>query len=249
MKSYPILFNDDMVRAILAGRKTVTRRPVKPDPMWRNPGLDVESVRCDASGARWTWKSKEDPTEARGWSWVEYTQRCPLGAPGDELWVREAHASVHPCQITEGRFSTESTAGIPGPPPVQYRTVYRADGEVPGPVYRTEGYPYRTLNPAAQIEHDSAIANLMRAMLRAQNGPFEPFYWTPSIHMPRWASRLTLTVTSVHVERVQDITEDGARAEGFDSRAAFADAWSAIYPKTPWDANPWAWTVGFEVKR
>lgn len=91
-----------------------------------------------------------------------------------------------------------------------------------------------------------------------------PGPWTPSIHMPRWASRITLAVTSVRVERVQSISEEDAQAEGiwFDDdlamlavhghRFAFQRLWHRINGKRPgcsWDANPWVWVIGFEVVR
>ena len=84
--------------------------------------------------------------------------------------------------------------------------------------------------------------------------------WTPSIHMPRWACRLVLPLVSVRVERVQDITEDDAKAEGLrrtengwtdgangydvtSARAAFQELWASIYGQASWDANPWVWVA------
>lgn len=92
--------------------------------------------------------------------------------------------------------------------------------------------------------------------------------WAPSIHMPRWAARTVLDVLEVRVERLQDMTEEDARAEGFapfkhididqpfgdDWRTnrthpctlAFASAWDGIYPTMRWSANPWVWVVRFK---
>lgn len=84
--------------------------------------------------------------------------------------------------------------------------------------------------------------------------------WTPSIHMPRWASRLTLRVTDVRVERVQDITETDARAEGvtpvpfcragrgdgFEHVESFEETWHEVYGPESWTANPWVWVVSFD---
>ena len=111
----------------------------------------------------------------------------------------------------------------------------------------------------------------------AANGGAKPEYcdlddnlrhgWRPSIHMPRWASRLTLEITSVRVERLNDISEEDARAEGIidggclncgepepcgcvnpqpDATDAFAYLWQSIYGQENWDANPWVWVIAFK---
>ena len=178
MKERPILFSGPMVRAILDGRKTMTRRVMKPQP--------------------------EDYPYHHGLAVYRVAKKCTYGVPGDLLWVRETWASdVDGCP-----------AGLS----------YRADH----------------LDPRG-------------------DGPANPMRWRPSIFMPRWASRLTLRITSIRVERVQDITEADARAEGFkdvagkyargdEARIWFAELWDDINAKRGfgWDANPWVWVVGFE---
>jgi len=144
MKEYPLLFNDEMVRAVLDGRKTQTRRAVK---------LQLKTPAVI---------------------------RSPFGGPGDRLWVRECF--------------TESE-----------------------PLF------YRATTPDLECK------------------------WKPSIHMPRWASRITLEVTDVRAEQIQDITEADAVAEGFERREHFIQAWDAIYASKQfgWDDNPWAWVGTF----
>lgn len=170
----PITFSGDMVRAILDGRKTETRRPVKPKKhmMWEK-------------GKPW-------------WSVVA----CPYGRPGDILWVRETWAH-HPCG---------GTLCLP-----------------PG-----EGHAWG--NPIYRATFGAGIKPVCEG--------FTP--WRPSIHMPRWACRLVLEVVSVRVERLREITEEGARAEGFENRAAFLSAYRAMYKLVPY-ANPWVWVVGFKT--
>lgn len=87
--------------------------------------------------------------------------------------------------------------------------------------------------------HDAAI-------YRAGWDKSSPGRWSPSIHMPRWASRLSLEITAVRVERLQDITDADARAEGVADRAAFAKLWDQINGKGAWDANPWVWVITFK---
>ena len=164
MKERPILFSGPMVRAILDGRKTQTRRPYNPKAGFPREDGEVTPTTADA--------------------WTDYGP-CPLGQPGDRLWVRETW--------------TQNTSGV---------VWYRADGH-----------------------------------------PIADGLWRPSIHMPRWASRITLEITHVWVERVQDITEDGAIREGMvrvdrcSPFQMFRDTWQSIYGT--WDANPFVWAVEF----
>lgn len=222
MRERPILFSAPMVRAILHGRKTQTRRVVKPQPahwrylqpMWGTspPPNPVEF------GERWLWREvgPDYPDDARD------DRRCPYGVPGDRLWVRETWALVP-------------------------RTAYA----------RSEGVQ-QVLRP--DDSHDAAV-------FAADWERSKPGRWRPSIHMPRWASRITLEITGVRVERLQDISEADARAEGcplthdgkpydppppdVDSwqgygRASFCLLWSKINGPGSWDANPWVWVVEFK---
>ena len=165
MTERPILFNGPMVRAILDGRKTMTRRIVK-------------------AGTRDDWNA------------------CPYGVIGDRLWVRETWRCF-------GGREYEYQQHQPS-------IIYRADD---GPTHNEGG-------------------------------------WRPSIFMPRWASRITLEITGVRVERLQDISEADAEAEGCtgdhradrDSDAAqeFRSLWNQINGKrASWDSNPWVWVVEF----
>lgn len=227
MRERPILFSSEMVRAILDGRKTQTRRVCKGDWSHAHPACPggICGVYHNRDGT-FTGKYLD----------------CPYGGPGDRLWVRETWADVHPLRA-EGRYSQPGRAGIPGPPPVAYRVIYRADGEgVPALYHGTYEHPYRTLTP-----------NLKRPAGDWQ----EPFCWSPSIHMPRWASRITLEIVGVRVERVRDISQRDAAAEGvdyipsapaaLDHRTAFAGLWNKLNAARGygWDVNPWVWVVEF----
>ncbi len=161
---HPALFNDDMVRAILSGMKTQTRRPIK-----TQPGNGISSLFVDDTevGPRWQYQV---PVEAEGVVFNETRQlgRCPFGVPGDTLWVREAW---RPCYSSG---------------PLNWHVLYRADG--------------------VRIHREEREADLK--YMRSGD------HWRPSIHMPRWASRINLPVTRVWVERIQDITDEDAAAEG-----------------------------------
>ncbi len=123
-KERPILFSAPMVRAILEGRKTVTRREVK-----KQAALD-----CLATGF-----------EPAFLALLGNADLCPYGQPGDRLWVRETWQDVHPVQVID-RYSQLGRAGIPGPPGVTYQTIYRADGEY-SKVHYTHEHPYRCIEP------------------------------------------------------------------------------------------------------
>lgn len=207
MKERPILFSGPMVRAILNGRKTVTRRVAKPI---KHPDLG----NIYAPGALVLEKEPQHVID----------RACPYGQPGDRLWVRESHAMVFEVDIPEGRpRGPIGRMGSPGRPDWKSRYVYRADGEMPN----------------VQWHHV---------------GDSQPVRWTPSIHMPRAASRILLEITSVRVERLQDITNEQAIAEGIgeplDERYAVQDEfrplWESINGAGSWDANPWVWVVEFK---
>ncbi len=214
MKERPILFSSSMVRAILDGSKTQTRRVVKPQPDWVN-----ENAGCGiATGGGIMPSPRADWLHWRGSRLLRPEPRCPYGLPGDRLWVRENFAIVP-------------------------RTAYaRSDGV------------QQTLRP--DDDHDAAI---YRAGWDRSNGGFR---WRPSIHMPRWASRILLEITDVRVERLQDISEADAQAEGVKvdgnghavrddvvnvggARTAFAELWESINGPDSWSANPWVWVIEF----
>jgi len=239
MKERPILFSGPMVRAILEGRKTMTRRVVNTG-RFKQDDWDISPT---SDGYRIFRGSKDDIVfntacgrPAR--SMQDKIIRCPYGQPGDRLWVREKFR----------RWLSPDHAG--------WIICYAADGKV---VYSD-----------VQPEDDMDFFD-------------EPKNWKPSIFMPRWSSRLLLEVTAVRVERVQDISEADARAEGLseitkdgrlfkygipdrdglpgtdndgwpwsewtaDPRQAFRKLWNSINAERGygWDANPWVWVVEFK---
>lgn len=208
VKERPILFNGEMVRAVLDGRKTQTRRVIKPQP----ENMDLFGVRdCNLD-------YRNQPIQGE----IIRRFKSPYGVPGDRLWVRESMA--------------EDPIGS------QSHTRYLAD-------------------------------NHWRAIDWQYSKPV-----CPSIHMPRWASRILLEVTDIRVERVQDISDEDAEAEGirfhslygewggveahpssrpdcphwrwYKSPAiAFKNLWNSINEKRGfgWKVNPWVWVVEFKV--
>ncbi len=205
MKERPIIFSAPMVRAILEGRKTVTRLGVKPQPeghYWEwVPGY-VGEYRHEGDNL---WHFAHRIPQNPQWD-CERQIRCPYGQPGDRLWVRETWCYAWDDE-REGWTDPE-------------RYCYRADG----------------------VE-----------VINVDDSECSP--WKPSIHMPRRASRITLEVTGVRVERLQDISDEQALAEGVDrtnalykgnSRRLFADLWDSINGFGSCAVNPWVWVVEFK---
>lgn len=205
MKERGVIFNDEMVRAILDGQKTQTRRIMKPQP--------ADDI------ARGTFPNKD----AIGWiSSLKHkfgsttAHFCPYGNPGDRIWVRE----------------TWTVAGAGAPE----LTLYRAS------------YPEHV---PAHYENVPAPENIR---------------WKPSIHMPRWASRILLEISDVRVERLNAISENDAQAEGvaqlrggfwkhyqpgwtqhqLSARGSFVTLWKSIYGDESWHSNPWVWVIEFK---
>lgn len=232
-KERPILFSGPMVRAILDGRKTQTRRVVKPQP---KPHYREVRVAGDQVVGR---PIVPGPCAAGGGGW-EGIADCPFGAPGDTLWVRETW-----------QFYDWCSDGMP-------HIKYEADGAV---LYHDYGFDD---DWAEKLQN--TWADLSDPKNYAIDGRAADRRWRPSIHMPHWASRLTLEVVSVKVERVQDISEADAVAEG-PTRTAHLVGWpvqEVEYTQTArdafhrdwdwingnrwfgWEANPWVWAVTFQ---
>lgn len=237
MSDKPILFSAPMVRALLAGTKTQTRRAIKL-PKWAMPGCNFE-------------------IEADGPYVVAAATGCTAKVPmriavGDRLWVKEGWADEHPLSVQDGRYSQPGRAGIPGPPGVSYRTIYRVDGE-PLQVWRRKDskHPYYTTEgPADEIaaRFPTVCSNYTR------DG--KAIHWDNPRYMPRWASRLTLTVTDVRVQRLQEISEEDALAEGVEhhppgrpAELLYRVLWEQINGPGSWDANPWVAAYTFTVER
>ncbi|WP_087661423.1 hypothetical protein, partial [Klebsiella pneumoniae] len=217
MKERGVIFNGEMVRAILHGRKTQTRRIVK--------GTDGAVKFCkewDINGEEiFVVLGEKDHT---GMNPVLGALSCPFGAVGDRIWVREA-------------FRVHSLAT-----------------DVATLAYKAS-------------ERNSWTEQTHRVPVAVCNKPATPEKWTPSLHMPRWASRILLEITDVRVERLNAISEEDARAEGIidggclncgepepcgcanpepDATDAFAYLWQSIYGQESWNADPWVWVIEFK---
>ncbi len=225
MRILPILFNTDMVRALMEERKTMTRRVIKgADTGWMFRGLDrdpaVFRVRADGEAQPKTVKGLYATFEADPGVWFPM-YKVPY-EPGDILYVRETWA-VHPC--SESEWLTPDTQ-------CKCNKIKAGTGCY---IFATDG-----LNGITPCGVSVA-----------------PHKWRPSIHMPKEAARIFLRVTGVRVERLQEITEDGAVAEGIAPKGGnfalddFESLWdTTIKPadrdKYGWIANPWVWVIEFE---
>ncbi|MFC7515047.1 hypothetical protein ACFQUU_08530 [Herbaspirillum sp. GCM10030257] len=227
MKERPILFSAPMVRALLDGTKTQTRRIVKPQPV-------LNGHFWELFGAGWSDRITSVPA-VPGHS---LAANCPYGQPGDRLWVRETWM---PDPENDGTWAYTQWAGSKHSP--------------------LSDIPKRFQTPEHCIHRASWTGSEM--------------VWTPSIHMPRWASRILLEVTRVRIERLEECSEKDARAEGIhryeyfwrdcehplpdiayqatkDSKIrysnpvdAYRELWEQINGAGSWEANPWVWVVEF----
>lgn len=234
-----LIFNAEMVRAILDGRKTQTRRIVK--------GTDGAVKFCkewDINGEEiFVVLGEKDHT---GMNPVLGAISCPFGAVGDRIWVRETWATLGNedgcCVDWEGNLckgDERSTARI-----------YRASCEQRPGDYGLWSIPDDAYWKPHTKEHKFEGA------------------WRPSIHMPRWASRILLEITDVRVERLNAISEEDATAEGVPpagsllpdypgtfltpkgdfatAKVAFQRLWESIYGEESWKANSWVWVIEFK---
>ena len=164
----PIIFSAPMVRAILGGRKSQTRRVVKPQPNVRLSNIEETNL----------------------WSYTlcEQDWKCTYGKPGDILWVREIF------------------------------------------------YKHKHIGMKFSDEYEALPDNLKQYYRKCS-----------SIFMSKWTSRITLKISDVRVERLQEISEKDAISEGILAVASFADIWNSINGKKhPWASNPWVWVIDFE---
>ncbi|HAT7488636.1 TPA: hypothetical protein QCH64_002729 [Enterobacter asburiae] len=214
MKERGMIFNGAMVRAILDGRKTQTRRIMNNQPAGDYPDTPA-MVRNVGAGFQWYGHYGESSVF-----------NCPFGAVGDRIWVRETFqgplfdfVQMETYQEDSSKFQKPEFC------------VYKADGK-PAP------------------EFFDADENLHCC-------------WRPSIHMPRWASRITLEITGVRVEHLQSISQADAIAEGAPpshpsidsvsrdygfpdfSRSWYGQTWQSIYGAESWQNNPWVWVIEF----
>lgn len=205
VKERPIIFSTDMVKAILDGRKTQTRRIVKQQP-FHIVGDMLSPYR---------WYAADQGAFCGD---VEREIKCPYGFPDDILWVREKFMKLDQNNFTSGR-----------------KHLYAAD------------------------IHESKVAQYAKRL------------WRPSIHMPYEAARIFLRITDIRVERLQDISEDDACAEGItgdkhdelwkdyamgndpeacrfiEPSRSFKSLWNSINLKrASWESNPWVWVITFE---
>ncbi|MGC0872693.1 hypothetical protein WKG92_07320 [Pantoea agglomerans] len=204
MRERPILFNADMVSAVLDGRKTQTRRIIQERHLYSG----------GRTAGNWPVHMPEGEEGEKARLWAE--SNSPFGAVGDRLWVRESFYEHGHWQ--GGGYDPEDSYFVS-----DKQVLYPADG---------------IQRPSERKRED---------------------FWRsrPSIHMPRWASRITLEITGVRVERLRDLSEEDAKSEGvippaggvlpgWEHRINFRDLWMSIYGADNWEANPWVWVVEFK---
>lgn len=209
IKERGIIFKSEMVRAILDGRKTQTRRVIK------NCTVGRDEISPFIKIGNFSGHYPDDLPEV-------IKNCCPFGKVGDRLWVRETFR-VH------SRATDVATLA------------YKAS------------------------EQQSWTQQVARVPIELCTKQISPEAWTPSIHMPRWASRITLEITDIRLERLQEISQSDAQAEGMELTGwrptysdpdsggdyqtpydNFAELWESIYGEDSWQSNPFVWVIEFK---
>ncbi|ROR50233.1 UNVERIFIED_ORG: hypothetical protein EC838_3499 [Providencia alcalifaciens] len=210
MKERGIIFNSEMVRAILDGRKTQTRRIINPQP-----------ELTQKSGFKWKGSLFGAGSDNRETNRNFAHKKCPFGKVGDRLWVRETWQG----------------------PLVGYAEADKLFKD-PEPYFKVENCVYKADGIAAP-EYTDCDDNLRQG-------------WRPSSNMPRWASRITLEITDVRVERLQEASDDDFKAEGYplereltggstDAFCWFRHLWDSVSkPDYNFESNPWVWVIEFK---
>lgn len=236
MKERPILFSGEMVRAILDGRKTQTRRIFKFHP-------EDDGFVFNEKG--WPYRSESDGEGLIDMCEIPY--KCPYGKKGDRLWVRETWYCDHVFERDYDKTGRLSLYSL---------TEKECENEWRG---KNDEHMY--------FKADTPSGDFQKAGYWAEPGS----HWKPSIHMPRWASRINLEITNVRVERLQDISEEDAKAEGIKrqtpehngpmkytinldygsfnqptAKECFKGLWENINGEDSWDQNPWVWVIEFK---
>jgi hypothetical protein len=201
MTERPIIMSASSVRAILEGRKTITRRVVKPQPSNASHIAHISLMPPKPDGTfEELWWDRIGSADGR-------VPACPFGVPGNRLWVRETWAWLGEEEV-----------------------IYRAE-----PAFEALVEKWKTDPNYPQVK------------------------WSPAISMPRAASRITLEITKIRVERVQDISEEDCEAEGIDDaylvknhvapprRHSFKYLWDDLNADRGfgWNANPFVWVINF----
>ncbi len=215
-----------MVRALLDGSKTQTRRAAKL--------TEAGHVKEPGGHRRW------HPTDKQA------VLACPYGQPGDSLWVRESWR-IGAWNDAGGTLAVDYLASTPSKTP--WVTVPEDSEDYHG-------------GSVFERYWQQSTDDCIKAGIAANsddkyqwNAGQSPCRTRPSIHMPRWASRITLEITGVRLERLQDISRGDAMAEGCpfpnmakgdDPRKWYADLWEQINGPGSWNANPIVWVVEFK---
>ncbi|AUG99723.1 hypothetical protein CWC46_07745 [Prodigiosinella confusarubida] len=235
MKETGLIFNGDMVRAILDGRKTQTRRPVKFRP--REKGLNLNFSGLELGHYCAGVPSSGYVLHSRGdmgcWNDRTFPAHCPFGNVGDRIWVRETWGVVSYAFDDDGMM----VPWIPDRPATAIHEMPFGNGYYSGHVIYAADGSFTWCDDDGYEDGRSC--------------------WKPSIHMPRAASRILLEIIDVRVEKLKHAPRDGIIAEGYPAERAidggeydpflwYRDVWQSIYGEGSWASNPWCWVIEFK---